>query len=420
MSSIATRFRYQALDAKGHRVRGTIEATGPADAMAQIRARGQHPLAVDGAHVSAGGASSSLAARRIDSDRNSGDPITTRLSDRDLELFFSQLAKMVAAGLSLERALSAIGEGAPGTARADCALAIVKRMRAGASPSKAFAEQSGLFDASTLALLRSGELTGDLGGVLAEIERLLVARNALRSKVRAALIYPTILALVALGSVLTILLVVIPQFEDLVRTQKDQLPVAARVVFWLSSTVRGMALPLAVAALAGLLVVLRISRRGGLQALGLALVRLVPRGRDLIQTVQAAALLRMLGSLVSRQVLLLPAIEVARQSVSDPTLEAATNVVHDRLKSGGRLAQAMLDTGAFPPIAVQLARVGEETGDLGSMLTRAASMLEDDLERQTKLFLIWFEPMLLVVIGVLIGGLLYGLFSAILSINSIV
>jgi type II secretory pathway component PulF len=130
-------------------------------------------------------------------------------------------------------------------------------------------------------------------------------------------------------------------------------------------------------------------------------------------------MLRILGSLISRQVLLLPALDVARQSVSDASLQAAMLAVRERLKTGGRLAEAMAETGSFPAIAVQLARVGEETGDLGGMLTRAAAMLDDEIERMTKLFLIWFEPMLLVVIGVLIGGLLYGLFSAILSINTI-
>lgn len=343
-----------------------------------------------------------------------------RLSDRDIELLFSQLAKMVGAGISLERALATTASGASSSPRGMVASSIVAGMRGGLPPAKAFASAGQNIDASCLALLRTGEMTGDLGPALAEIERLLMARNALRSKVTTALVYPAILAIVAFGSVLTILLVVVPQFEQLVRAHLDKLPASARFVFWLSDTVRQLAMPLAAALIAVLALAFRAARAGTLEQSITGVLRLTSFGSALIDKAQSAAMFRLVGTLVSRQVQLLPAIDVARQTITDPKLGAATLAVRERLKTGARLSDALYDTGAFPPIVVQLARAGEESGDLGSMLTKAAQMLEDDLERMTKLFLIWFEPMLLVVIGSLIGGLLYGLFSAILSINSII
>jgi len=188
----------------------------------------------------------------------------------------------------------------------------------------------------------------------------------------------------------------------------------------LSDTVRQLAMPLAAALIAVLALAFRAARAGTLEKSITGVLRLTSFGSALIDKAQSAAMFRLVGTLVSRQVQLLPAIDVARQTITDPKLAAATLAVRERLKTGARLSDALYDTGAFPPIVVQLARAGEESGDLGSMLTKAAQMLEDDLERMTKLFLIWFEPMLLVVIGSLIGGLLYGLFSAILSINSII
>jgi general secretion pathway protein F len=205
-----------------------------------------------------------------------------------------------------------------------------------------------------------------------------------------------------------------------VRGHMDRLPLSARVVFWLSETLRQLALPIGFGVLVGLVLALRAMGSGGFERGVMGVVGRFSFGRALIAKEQSASLFRMLGTLVSRQVLLVPALDVARQSVSDAQIGAAVDQVRVRLKSGARLAQALGETGVFPSIAVQLANVGEETGDLGAMLLRAAQMLEDDLERSTKLFLIWFEPILLVVIGGTIGGLLYGLFSAILSINTIV
>jgi general secretion pathway protein F len=343
-----------------------------------------------------------------------------RLSARDLELLFGQLANMVNAGLMLERALKAIEQSAMGSPRALVANQLVTRMRQGLSPARAFGEDTTNFDSSIISLVRSSELTGDIGPVLAEIERLLAARNQLRTKIQTALIYPAILSLVALGSVLTILLVVIPQFSGLVRTHMDQLPTAARAVFWLSDTVRELAWPLLGIISLVVLLIVRGVRSHGLAPIAMSIVKAFPGGKAVSAKVETAAFLRLLGTLLSRNVRLMPAIDVASQAIADGRLAQAIDTMRGRLKSGASLANALAETDQFPPITVQLARVGEETGNLGAMLTRSAAMLEEDVERLSKLFIIWFEPMLLAGIGTLIGGLLYGLFSAILSINTLV
>ncbi len=417
MSGAVLSFRYDGLDAKGQRTRGAITTRSAAEASDELRSRGVHPIQISSA-AGAVVAGAAPGAMRQASPSISRAP--SKLSARDLELLVSQLAKMVNAGLSLERALSTVEQGDAGSSRASVAGAIVRGMRAGQSPSRAFAGDPANFDGSVLALIRSGEMTGDLGPALAELERLIVARNQLKSKIRTALIYPGILGLVALGSVLTILLVVVPQFEELVRGHMDRLPLSARAVFWLSESLRQLALPMAFGLIIALVLALRSLGNGGLERGVMGFIGCFAMGRALIAKEQSASLFRMLGTLLSRQVSLVPALDVARQSVTDGEIGAAVDQVRLRLKSGARLAEALGETRSFPSIAVQLANVGEETGDLGAMLSRAAQMLEDDLDRSTKLFLIWFEPILLIGIGGAIGGLLYGLFSAILSINTIV
>jgi general secretion pathway protein F len=347
-------------------------------------------------------------------------PDAPRLPPRELQLFFGQLATMVNAGLMLERALKTIEQSANGTSRAHVAAQLSSRMRQGLTPSRAFAQDTHNFDASMIAMIRSSELTGDIGLVLAEIERLITSRNQLRSKIQTALIYPAILGVVALGSVLTILLVVIPQFAGLVASHKERLPVAARAVFWLSQTVSDLAWPLLGLVTLSVALTARAARTHGLATVGAKIARVIPGGREIANKAEAAAFLRLLGTLLSRKVRLLPALDVASQVLGPNALGEAVGLMRERLKVGASLASALQETGQFPAVAVQLARVGEETGQSGPMLTRAAVMLEDEFERLSKLFIIWFEPMLLAGIGLIIGGLLYGLFSAILSINTLV
>ncbi|MFM2422838.1 MAG: hypothetical protein RL291_1368 [Pseudomonadota bacterium] len=399
MTAARSKFVYEALGAGGARLRGAVEAQTATEAMLELRGRGINPTRL-------------RAAGAQDARQSSA-----QMAARELELFFSQLAKMVGAGLPLERSLHVIEQGAPQSQRGRVAGEIVRALRSGQSPTLAFSNCSAGFEASTLALIKSGETSGDLAGVLAEIEKLSITRNQFRSKLRTALVYPSILAAVALISILTILLVVIPQFETLVESHRDKLTGPAQFVFWLSAKVRWLAVPLAVLAALGGVMLVRAVRQGRGDVLSRLMAK-APRGADMVRRVQSAALLRLLGSLVARQVQLLPALDVARGTLTEPAMVAAAERIREQLKTGRRLADAMEQARVFPALATQLARVGEETGDLGSMLVRAAQMLEDEIDQTSKRFLIWFEPSLLLVIGVAIGGLLYGLFSAILAVNA--
>lgn len=398
------RFRFEVLTREGAVRRGTIEASSAAEAAAALRARGEQPLSI--------AAASSRAADAAGG--SSGAP----LSGRELELFFSQLARLVAAGLPLARALSALAEGAPGTARGAVGAYLLTVLREGRAPAAAF--QAAGFDAGTVALIRSGEAYGDLAPALAEIERLVVARNAFLGRIRAALVYPAILSVVAIGAVLTILLVVIPQFATLVGDRMDRLSTAAAIVFWLSGAVRdyGWVILAVVAALG--LVVVHHGRTRSWSGVLVDFLRRIPGGADLVDVHQSAALARLLGALLTRQVGLIPALDISRTVLVDKVVRAAADDVRERLTTGERLGAALAEAGSFPPAVVQLAAVGEETGNLGDLMTRAAQLMEDELDRRAKLFLIWFEPILLIIIGLMIGGLLYGLFSAIFAINDLI
>lgn len=328
-----------------------------------------------------------------------------------------QLAKMAGAGLSLEKALLVIQKGEPGSPLSRSAEQMIQELRSGASPADAFRTEPA-FDRSLIALVRSGEISGDLADAFATLERLVTARNALRSKVSSGLVYPAVLAVVALGSVLTILLFVIPKFEPLVGSSLDTLPLQARLVFGLSSLVQSFGpVILAVAGLGALLIV-RAARMGRLEAHVMAIAGRLPGIGGIVASSQSSRICRLIGTLAARNVHLVTAVGVTADALDEGERRDRLLEVRDRIKSGETLAKALARSGLVSSLVVQLVEVGEQTGDVGGMLQRAADLIDESVEGNVKRFLILFEPILLAGIGVLIGGLLYGLFSAILSVNS--
>jgi general secretion pathway protein F len=328
-----------------------------------------------------------------------------------------QLAKMVGAGLSLEKSLVVVARGEPGSPLSRSAERMIGELRSGASPAEAFATEPA-FDRSLIAIVRSGEVSGDLADAFRTLERLVVTRNGLRSKVRSGLVYPAVLSVVALGSVLTILLFVIPKFEPLVASTFDTLPLQARLVFGLSSLVQSFGtVMLALLAVLALMIV-RAARMGRLEAHVMAVARHLPGIGGILASSQSSRICRLIGTLAERNVHLVTAVTVTADALEDSDQRRRLFEVRDRIKSGETLAKALGRSRLVPPLVVQLVEVGEETGDVGGMLQRSADLIEESVEGQVKRFLILFEPILLAGIGVLIGGLLYGLFSAILSVNS--
>lgn len=409
-------FVFTAIDPSGQTVTGTLEGDSRAEVAGALRTRGWFAVGIERAGADAPTAG---GRRHISLQPATGgaseEAAPARLSPAQLELFIRQIARMTEASVPLDRGLAILGA-SQSDAAGRLALAIRTAMRAGAAPAEAFARFPAAFDATVVALIEAGQVSGQMGRAFAEIEQLVVKRNRLRGQVVSALIYPAILSVVAAASVLTILLFVIPQFEALVSDPSLVLPLPARIVFGLSRWLQSVGWILGPAALVALLLLLRAARGGGLERSVLGVAARLPAVGRLGRLVTVTRFCRTLGSLLVRNVSLLPAVDVAARGEAG---EAADRLhqARARLRDGASLSDALAGTELFPHLVLQLTRIGEETGAVGTMLLRSADMLDEDIERSLKQFVILFQPMVLVILGVVIGGLLYGLFSAILAIN---
>lgn len=402
------RYRYEAVDAAGETLRDELEAPTPDAAVEQLRDRGLLPLSVNEAKggLFRGGLGQPLFSKR------------RALSRKAIGLFTQQLASLLGAGMPLDRALTILIGVAEDEQSKTLLERVQEKVRGGSALADAL-EAQGAFSRFYLNMIRAGEAGGALETVLKRLNEFLERSQALRETVTSALIYPTILLTVAALSVIILLTFVVPQFERLFADAGKALPLATQIVIAIGNVFQHYWW-------AGLLVIgliVMTVRRQLSQPENRArwdhwLLRL-PLIGDLIAKVETARLSRTLGTLLGNGVSLLNALTIVRETLSNQVLAVALGEVAEHAKTGRGLAEPLLETGNFPKLAVQMIRVGEETGQLQEMLIQVADTYDGEVQTAVKRLLTLLEPVLILGLGVVIAAIIMSILVAILSLNEL-
>jgi len=296
---------------------------------------------------------------------------------------------------------------------------VLEAVKGGMPLSRALAARGDLFGAFYVNMVRSGEASGQLGAVLTRLVEHLERMRALRESVVSALIYPAILLAVAVLSVLGILLFIVPQFETLFRDAHEALPLSTRVVLGAGNLVSGYGLYLlAVAVIGGFVFARWLRQDAGRRWLQGRLARLPLLGR-VRHDYNLARFSRTFGTLLGNGVPILTALGIAGETLEDERLRAALKGVTPKVKSGGRLAEALQATGSFEALAVNLVRVGEETGSLDKMVLELATILDRKVEIGIKRGLTLLEPLLILGLGLVIAVVIVSILMGILTVNEL-
>lgn len=403
------RYRYEAVDAAGETVRDELEAPTPDAAVERLRDQGLLPLSVD---ESRGGL---LRGGFL------GQPLFSKrrtLSRKSVALLTQQLASLLNAGMPLDRALTIlIGVAENGEAKA-LLERVQEKVRGGSTLADAL-EAQGTFSRFYLNMIRAGEAGGALEVVLKRLTEFLERSQALRETVTSALIYPIILLTVSALSVIILLTFVVPQFQRLFADAGKALPLATQIVIAAGDGFRYYWWVGAI-----LIVLLMVVMR---QQLGQPASRIrwdrwflrLPLLGDLIAKVETARLSRTLGTLLGNGVSLLSALTIVRETLSNQVLAGTLGEVAEHVKTGRGLADPLLDAGGFPKLAVQMIRVGEETGQLQEMLLQVADTYDEEVRTTIKRLLTLLEPALILGLGVIIAGIIMSILVAILSLNEL-
>jgi len=411
-------FFWKAARADAEIIEGRLQAASLAQAMHQLRIQGLTPL-----QISEAGAAVNLApvptAHAPISSRMGGLFKSSAITQADILVMTSELSIMLKAGLALDNALRVlIGMNAkPGMV--NLTQTILDDVKGGVPLSRALKRHPQQFGDFYINMVRSGEASGQLSDVLERLVEHLERLRALRESVVSATIYPSILLGVAVLSIIAMLGFVVPQFETLFKGMGDALPTPTRIIMTIGHAFTDYGLIIGV----GLLLLFWLLGRwrrspAGRQWWQARALRLPLVGKLMLKY-DLTLFARSLGTLLGNGVPLISALNIATQTVGNGNLRQALEGVVPKVKGGGKMVDALQASGIFEPLAINLIKVGEETGRLGPMLLELARIFNRDVETGIKRGLTLLEPLLILVLGMLIATIIVSIMLGILSVNDL-
>jgi type II secretion system protein F len=403
-------FQYRAADGDGKILEGTIEAGEASLAVSRLQDRGLIPLRVTEAGKARGGIAS-IALPTISFKRG--------VRGRDLLIFTHEMSTLLASGLPLDRSLSILAELAERPEMKRVVADILQSVQRGKSLAEAMAQHPKVFQPLYVNMVKAGEIGGVLDAVLLRLTEYLERADELRDEVRSALVYPVILTIVAMGSVTILLTYVLPKFAAIFSQAGQALPTSTRVLLGMSDAMRSYWW-------AGILIVVGLSfafsnyirTPGGRLQWDRFKLRLLLLG-NLLRKLAVARFARTLGTLLRSGVPMLQALDIVRDVTGNVVLAAAIEEVKVGVRGGSGVAGPLSHTAVFPPLALQMISVGEETGKLDEMLVQVADYFDKEVRQQVKRLTSLLEPALLLIGGVVVAFVVLSMFSAIFSINNL-
>ena len=409
-------FRYKALSAAGEVVSGELEARDRTAAIAWLQGLGHLPIQAEEAAAAAAGAG---AAGGAGPGLAAGLFARRKVTTRDITVLTRDLATMLRSGLSLDRALEVLIEVVESRPVRRLLSEVWARIHDGASLADALAGQGETFPRYYVSMVRAGEAGGSLEVVLARLAEYLENAEAVRQRVQASLRYPMILLAMTGLSIAVLLTFVLPEFEPLFEDAGEALPTLTRVVMAVGDAFRGYGVFGLIALLLGLILFRRRLKEPAFRRRWDGWMLAMPLFGQLATKVEVARLARTLGSLLANGVPLLQALSLTRDTANNRVIGEAVEQVAAAAKQGQGLAGPMLQTGRFPPLAVHLIRVGEETGRLDEMLARVAEIYDTEVERTVQHLLALLVPVITIGLGALIAAIIGSVVVAIFSVNQL-
>jgi general secretion pathway protein F len=399
-------YRFEAIDAQGKPRTGLLEGDNAKAVRSQLRSQGLVPLGVEG--VAAGLAASTGRVR-----------FTRRtFSSTSLAVWTRQLAGLVGAGLPLERALTALAEESEDPRQRDLVAHLRAEVNAGSTFARALNSAPREFDDVYRAVVAAGEQSGALGTVLEKLADDLEERQELRAKLLGAALYPAIVSVIALVIVIFLVTYVVPQVASVFANSKRALPWLTTAMLGISAFVRHWGWLVALAAI-GAAAMLWFSLRNeafrerfDAMTLGLPMIGRLARGYN------AARFAGTLAMLAGAGVPILKALQAAAETLGNRALRADAVDALAQVREGAPLASALAGRKRFPGLLAMFARLGEQTGELPTMLARAAAQLSGEVQRRAMAMATILEPLLIVAMGGVVMLIVLAVLLPIIQLNT--
>jgi type IV pilus assembly protein PilC len=395
-------FLWEGTDRKGKKIKGKAMAADEATVRADLRRQGVVPT-------------------RIRKQRKGLFAGGGTITSADIAIFSRQLSTMLGAGIPLVQAFEIVGAGHDNAAMQKLIMAIKGDVEGGSSLAESIAKHPLYFDDLFVNLVEAGEQAGALETLLDKIATYKEKTEAIKKKIKKALTYPAAVLVVALVVTTILLIFVIPAFEDLFQGFGADLPTFTRMVIDLSKFVRAQGLIMAgmIGAAIGAFIYFKKRSRAMRHFLDRVMLK-APIIGPILEKAAVARYARTLSTMFSAGVPLVEALESVAGATGNIVYELAVLQIRDEVATGQRLQVAMENTDRFPNMVIQMIAVGEESGSLDDMSAKVADFYEEDVDNAVDNLSSLLEPLIMSILGVLVGGLVVAMYLPIFKMGSVI
>ncbi|PZS33120.1 MAG: type II secretion system F family protein [Pseudonocardiales bacterium] len=404
---MATTYEYSVRDRAGKLISGSLDAESPAVVARKLAAMGYAPVSIN---------KSNAGMKRELTIPGFGKKIKLKT----LAVFSRQFATMIDSGLSLLRALTILVEQTDNKEFARVLAEVRTDVESGNALSAAMAKHPKVFPSLMVNMSRAGEIGGFLDQTMLQIAENYEAEVKLRGKIKSAMTYPVVVFVMAILGCTGMLIFIVPVFKKLFADLGGTLPLPTQILVVLSGILRYWTPLIIVALVVGVIVWGKIKLQPRVRNVVDPLKLRLPVFGALIRKIALARFSRNLGTMMRSGVPILQSLDIVATTTGNIVLERATRAVQDSVRSGESLAGPLKEHKVFPPMVVQMMAVGEETGALDTMLAKVAEFYDQEVEATTEALTALIEPLMIAVLGTVIGGMIIALYMPIFKIFELI
>jgi type IV pilus assembly protein PilC len=380
-------FKYKAMNENGEKIEGVYTAASKEGVMEMISINNYYPLKVE-------------EIRKSDAIDLS---FLERVKVKDISIFCRQFYTMLNAGAPINTCLQVLSQQLTNKKLRKATENIYDDVRKGDTFSEAMKNQGNVFPTLLVTMIAAGELTGNLDVIMLRMSTHFEKENKINNKVKTAMVYPAVLGILTVSIVAVLLTFVVPVFVNMFTSSGVELPSATKMLLNLSGAIRQNAILILVGIALTIYLVRHILKtdRGTLFAHGLRLR--VPILKGLNEKIIVSRFTRTLSTVLYSGVTLIDSLSIVNEVVGNKIVEEKLNAAREQLMKGGGLASVMEETKVFPPMLISMLSIGEESGSIDEILNKTADFYDEELETQIQTFTSLLEPLMLIVMGGIVG-----------------
>lgn len=418
-------FQYSALDAKGEQVNGVIPANSESEAIQQLRATGLYPTQIqeEGKEKKSKGTAPTKGKKKAKAKSSRGN-LGGRVKPKNLMIFTRQLATLIDSGLPLLRSLTVLEKQEPNPMLKATINALAENVLGGATFSESLAQHPKIFNKLYVNMVKAGELGGVLEVVLNRLAEYQEKAQKLKNKIISAMVYPSIVVVLAVGILVFLMIVIVPKFEVMFKDMNQELPPISQIVFGTSKFF--LARPLIVPNVVFVFILIGVGvflfNIWGTTKSGRNVIDKLKLHAPIIGDIQRKSAVsrfaRTLGTLVTSGVPILQALNITRDTAGNIIISQAIEKVHEAVKEGETIVTPLQASGVFPNMVISMVDVGEETGQLPEMLLKVADVYDDEVDSAVTAMTSILEPLMIVFLAAMVGAVVFALFLPLIKLIS--